>query len=162
MNLRVEYNMLLCVWVLIWITALIVLFDIVVFRANPEVVTATSVELRRAHRSNVCELGLKFETVFEQRSTDASICGKIKKNDKLILYKTKLLGRWIKLTTIDRERVSGLLLENRLLTDSAFVLFAIILPLILNLRLSNYFKKASVIIFVLEVIATPYFWSALF
>jgi hypothetical protein len=162
MNVENEFKNMLVIWVVFGITALAVSTDLVILRSNPESVVVESAEIRQSGRGKVCELVLKSESGLAQRSVDKSVCRAAKKDTSLILNKTKMLERWISLKDTQGKNVSSGLLENRLITDVAFILLAAILPFLFWLNVSKSIKRMFEILLYFQIFGVIYFWFSWF
>ncbi len=158
MNLQVKCNWVLPVWLLIWLMAFIVFVDLSVLRAKPITTQVLSLDIQMAGKgATLCQLRLLINNKVVQRSTDAKTCKLVLVDDILILERTSLFDRWLGLYKPDRSKVTGLLLENRVITDVIFIILAISTPLLLRLKASKKLAKTISISFILQVIGLVYY-----
>jgi hypothetical protein len=161
MNLRVQLNYLLPVWLLIWVTAGAIFTDLAFLEVESDV-SVTSLDIRPGYKSGKnCELGLLMPEGNVQRITDAKTCQQVAIGDSVKLKQTKLLKRWLSLYDHHGERITSDTLENAIITDGIFVFIALLLPVLLMVDISGKILRVTTTVFGIEVLATLYYWPNL-
>lgn len=159
MELKIQNNKVLPVWLAIWLTALIIFVDLSFLRATTTNASVASVKVDSAGRGgDLCELKILLGNEQITRNTDISICKQVSTGDQVKLEKTLLLDRWLGLYDEKDNKLTEGLLENRVLTDVLYILLALILPLVCNFKLPKEAKSTAYFLFGIEVIGTLYFW----
>lgn len=159
MDLKIQNNKVLPVWLAIWLTALIVFVDLSFLRATTTNASVASIKVDSADRGgDLCELKILLGNEQITRNTDISTCKQVSTGDQIKLEKTLLLDRWLGLYDEKDNKLTEGLLENRVLTDVLYILLALILPLVFNFKLSKEVKSTAYFLFGIEVIGTLYFW----
>jgi hypothetical protein len=159
MNLRVQLNLLLPIWIVIWSTAAIVFADLAFLRADSVTGVIKSIEIQRGSKgSKICQLKLDLPQGTFSRSTDSQTCKLVFEGDKLTLEKTKILDRWVALYDNENNKLTGELLENRILTDVMFILLALFIPFLYRFKLSDNTDTLASIAFGFQLVGVVYFW----
>jgi len=140
--------------------------DLIFLRKPIEQATIEDNYLRKPlkGRGHICELTLKYSSgALEQRSIDENVCIRTQKGELVTVIRTRLLDRWVDIRNDDYRSV-GVLIENRILTDIAYVLLAGILPLLFSRKLRKESRLVNLLLglFVLELLGTVYYVGVIF
>lgn len=158
MNLRVQLNLLLPVWIIIWLTAATVYVDLAFLRAEPALVIVKSTEIQKDLKGHSkCMLGMQLPRGYLIKSTDTKTCRIVSKGEVLKLESSEVFDRWIALYDSENNKLSGELLENRIITDVTFIILALVMPLLLNFKLPERGKQVASFAFGLLIIGVIYF-----
>jgi len=154
------------IWCVIGVMACLVAMDLMFLRKPINQVTVEDVYLRKPlkGRGHICELLLKhYDGTVEQRSVDEDICNQTQKGELVTIVRTRLLDRWVDLKHQDSRSI-GILIENRILTDIAYVLLAGILPFVFSRNLKKESRQTNLIVglFILELIGAVYYAGIIF